>query len=91
MNKKLGKANLAIEEVEFEYSSGQLRITVVGSENILPANGASAWSTSIPLQRYQALTKLPPIADPLVIEYDSENSRLKIGTTVFKSYSSAEI
>jgi len=84
VTKKLGKANLAIEEVEFHYADGELKIIVVGSEKVVAAKGPGHWSTCIPLLRYRALSKLPPIGDPLVIE----NNRLKIGTTVFKSYSS---
>ena len=91
VTKKLGKANLAIEEVEFHYADGELKIIVVGSEKVVAAKGPGHWSTCIPLLRYRALSKLPPIGDPLVIEYDPENNRLKIGTTVFKSYSSTEL
>jgi hypothetical protein len=91
VTKKLGKANLAIEEVEFHYADGELKVIVVGSERIVAAKGLGHWSTCIPLLRYRALSKLPPIGDPLVIEYDPENNRLKIGTTVFKSFSSEEL
>ena len=91
VTKKLGKANLAVEEVEFHYADGELKVIVVGSERVVAAKGPGHWSTCIPLLSYRALSKLPPVGDPLVIEYDPENNRLKIGTTVFKSYSSTEL
>ena len=85
VTKKLGKANLVIEEVEFHYAAGELKVIVVGSERVVAAKGSGRWSTCIPLLRYQALSKLPPIADPLIIEYDPQNKRLKIGTTSFST------
>ena len=85
VTKKLGKANLVIEEVDFHYAAGELKIIVVGSERVVVAKGSGQWSTCIPLLRYKALSKLPPIADPLIIEYDPENKRLKIGTTSFST------
>ena len=91
VTKKLGKANLAIEEVEFHYADGELKVIVIGSERVVAAKGSGQWSTCIPLLRYRALSKLPPIGDPLVIEYDPANNRLKVGSTVFKSFNLAEL
>ena len=83
--KKMGKHNLAIEEVEFHFSAEQLMITVVGSKRVISASGSGYWTTSISLLHYRALTKIPPIADPLIIEFCEKSSRLKIGTTSFRA------
>jgi hypothetical protein len=83
VGKKLGKANYSFEEVEFRYIAGKLKISVVGAEKVIAATGLHVWNASIGLSKYQRLTKLPPTADPLNIEYDDQKGRLKIGTTVF--------
>ena len=81
----MGKHNLSIEEVEFHFSAEHLMITVVGSEKVISASGSGDWTTSISLLNYRALIKIPPIVDPLIIEYCEKNSRLKIGTTSFRA------
>jgi hypothetical protein len=83
VGKKLGKANYSFEEVEFRYIAGQLKVTVIGAEKVIAASGMYVWSASIELSKYQRLIMLPPIADPLNIEFDEEKGRLKIGTTAF--------
>ena len=85
VGKRLGRANYLNEQVEFRYVAGQLKVTVVGAEKVITAKGMYVWSALIELSKYQRLVKLAPIADPLNIEFDDENKRLKIGTTVFST------
>ncbi len=79
----LGKANIANERVGFKFDGGMLRILVISTERSVPALGDGTGTAFISLMRYKALQKVPPLADPLMIEYDDIGKKLIVGTTSF--------
>jgi hypothetical protein len=81
--KKLGKKNIANERVGFTFDGGMLRVLVISAERFVSALGDGTGTAFISLVRYQALQKVPPIADPVKIEYDDIGKKLIIGTTSF--------
>ncbi|MBI5611905.1 MAG: hypothetical protein HY942_02370 [Gammaproteobacteria bacterium] len=76
---KLGKRNIAREEVEFEYDGTNLTISAIGVDHTLPASGSWQGKVIIALPVMGGLRRVPPTQDPLTISY--EDSKLKIGTT----------
>ncbi|HKZ00668.1 MAG TPA: hypothetical protein VJ180_00415 [Pyrinomonadaceae bacterium] len=78
---KLGKRNIARENVEFHFDGAHLIVTIVGVNRTIPASGSWEGKVAVALSFMGGLNKFPPTQSPLTISY--ENSKLKIGTTSF--------
>ncbi len=78
---KLGKRNIAREEVEFHFDGTHLIVTVVGVSRLISASGSWEGTVAIALPFIGGLRKAPPSQNPLTISY--VNSKLKIGATAF--------
>lgn len=76
---KLGKGNIAAEEVEFVFDGNNLVIYFIGAVHTIPAKGHWKGAVMTALPFIGRLRRAPPTQNPLTISY--ENSRLKIGTT----------
>ena len=76
---KLGKRNIAQEDVEFDFDGKNLLVTVVGVKHTIPANGSWKGKVAVALPIMGKLRKVPPNQNPLTISY--ENSKLAIGST----------
>ena len=81
VGKKLGKRNIAREEIELRLSGQCLLVSIVGVTHELPASGRWPRAVRVGLAAMQRLVKIPPTQNPLLLRV--QGAKLHIGTTVF--------
>ena len=77
---KLGKGNIAREDVRFMFDGTRLLINFMGVLHAISARGAWRGTVIVAPRVIKALRDAPPTQDPLIIGY--RDSRLRIGTTL---------